>query len=50
MHIQADQVGGRPGRLTGVHAHPHPDLLPARPRVIRQGLLHLQHRRDARPR
>ena len=50
MHIQAHQARGRPGRLTGMHPHPHPDLLPGRPRVRLQGLLHLQHRRHARPR
>ncbi len=50
MDIQAHQAGrGRRG-LTGMHAHPHPDLLPGRPRVRLQRLLHLQHRRRARPR
>jgi hypothetical protein len=30
--------------------HPHPHLLPARPGMRRDGLLHLQHRRHAGPR
>ena len=33
-----------------MYTHPHPDLLPGRPRVFPQGPLHLQHRRHARPR
>jgi hypothetical protein len=31
-------------------AHPYPHLLPARPGMRRNGLLHLQHRRHAPPR
>ena len=50
MHIQAHQARGRLRRLTGMHAHPHPDVLPGRPRVCLQGPLHLHHRRHARPR
>ena len=50
MHIQAHRAHGRVRRLTGVHAHPHPDALPGRPRMTLQGLLHLHHRRHARPR
>ena len=50
MDIQAHQAGGRLRRLTGMHAHPHPDLLPAGPGMCLDGLLHLHHRRHARPR
>ena len=50
MHLQAHQPGSRPRRLPAMDAHPHPHPLPARPRMSRDGLLHLQHRRQAPPR
>jgi hypothetical protein len=50
MHLQANQARRRLGRLTGMHPHPHPDMLPSRPRVRLQSPLQFQHRRHARPR
>ena len=50
VHLQAHQPGRRPRRLPAMHTHPHPHPLPARPGMRLDGLLHLQHRRHARPR
>ncbi len=47
VNLQAHQAGRRPGRLPAMDAHPHPHPVPARPRMGRKGLLHLQHRRHA---
>jgi hypothetical protein len=50
VHIQPHQPRRRRLRLARVHAHPYPDLLPARPRMRPQRQLHFQRRRHARPR
>ena len=47
MDIQADQAGSRFLRLTGVHSHPHPDVLTRRPWLGLQGPLDIHHRGDA---
>ena len=50
VHLQPHQPSSRLLRLAAMHTHPHPDLLPARPRLRFKCVLHLQHRRHARPR
>jgi hypothetical protein len=50
MHVQAHRTQGRVRRLTGMHPHPHPDVLPGRPHMTLKGLLHLHDSRHARPR
>jgi hypothetical protein len=50
VHLQAHQATGRLLRLTAMHTHPHPNLLPAGPGMDPDRLLHLQHRRHTRPR
>ena len=47
VHLQAHQARRSPRRLPAMDAHPHPDPLPARPRMVLEGLLHLQYRRHA---
>jgi hypothetical protein len=44
VHVQAHQARSRLRRLTGMHTHPNPDLLPSRPRICLHGLLQLHHR------
>ena len=49
VHLHPHRAPGRLFRLPSVDAHPHPDVLPARPRVGLQVLLHLNHCGHARP-
>ena len=50
VDIQAHQAGRRSRRLTGMEAHPHPEVFPGGPGMGLDGPLHLHRRGHGRAR